>query len=328
MFAEAYRSRDLPLFAPQGDGVAVARQTVVIRAIETGEAFELIQCSRRLKGFRIQFDGSVGAVATGAAAGIFLGVLCVRRAVGAEEELGAAAGRSFNQSLAVRFALQYRQTIEMRAYPACQHGVAVVEQVLRREGGGDVGRSAHHKLCGILCGDVFEHHAQIRHIGQQRLHHAVDKHRLAVENIDMTFGDFAVHQQRHAAALHFLQCGISLADIGHARVRIGGRPGRIQLDRMHHSAGLCFAYLGGAGVVGQIKRHQRIEICAGRQCCQNAVAIFHRLYRAGDRGTQVGHDDGAGKLSCGIGQHRLHQCAVAQVQVPVVGAGDGELLHD
>ena len=64
-----------------------------------------------------------------------------------------------------------------------------------------------------------------------------------------------------------------------------------------------------------------------RQRFQDALAVSHGLRGGGDGRAQVGHDDGAGELSGGVGQHRSHQRVVAQVQMPIVGAGEGELLH-
>ena len=61
----------------------------------------------------------------------------------------------------------------------------------------------------------------------------------------------------------------------------------------------------------------------------NTAAVSQRLFGSRDRRTQVGHDDGAGELARGIGQHGTHQCVVAQMQMPVVGAGEFEfhVLH-
>ena len=57
------------------------------------------------------------------------------------------------------------------------------------------------------------------------------------------------------------------------------------------------------------------ERLAGRESARRRV-------HGGHRRLQVGHDDGTGKTARGIGQHGGQRRAVAQVQVPVVGAGD------
>jgi len=53
-----------------------------------------------------------------------------------------------------------------------------------------------------------------------------------------------------------------------------------------------------------------------------------RLLGGGDRRPEIGHHDGTRELPRGIRHDRLHQRAVAQMQMPVIGAGKGELLHD
>ncbi len=175
---------------------------------------------------------------------------------------------------------------------------------------------------------MLEHHAQSGQIFQQRLQHPFDEHCLAVEHVHCRVGDFAMHQQRHRAALHLLERGVGLAQVGDPRVGIGGRARRVQFHCMHDAAGFCVADLNGTGVVGQVQRHQRFEIRARGQCGQDARAVGTRLFGGGDRRPEVGHHDRARKLPRAVRQDRMHQRAVAQMQVPVVGAGQDELLHD
>ena len=92
MFAEFDAVRHLPAFLAQRDLAGVARQAVIIRTMKAGEAFQFVQCVQLFERFGIQFDRGVGGVDAGAAAGGFLGVLRVRRAVGAEKEFRVAAG--------------------------------------------------------------------------------------------------------------------------------------------------------------------------------------------------------------------------------------------
>jgi hypothetical protein len=61
------------------------------------------------------------------------------------------------------------------------------------------GRRRRHVLRRLARGDVLEHHLQRREVAPQRLHHAVDEHRLAVEQVDLGVGHLAVHQQQQAA---------------------------------------------------------------------------------------------------------------------------------
>ena len=75
-------------------------------------------------------------------------------------------------------------------------------------------------------------------------------------------------------------------------------------------------------VVGQVQRHQRLErACPAGSAARMRSAVVQRQRGGGHRRLQVGHDDGARELARGVRQHRAHRVAVAQVQVPVVGAG-------
>ena len=60
--------------------------------MEAGEGFELVERAQLIEHRGVHLDGGVRAEHTGAAAGGLLGVLWMRRAVGAEEEVAVAAG--------------------------------------------------------------------------------------------------------------------------------------------------------------------------------------------------------------------------------------------
>ena len=57
---------------------------------------------------------------------------------------------------------------------------------------------------------------------------------------------------------------------------------------------------------------------------QQALAVRRRIGHVHHRRPQVGHGDGAAEHARGVGQHALHRGAVAEVDVPVVGADEGE----
>jgi len=84
---------------------------------------------------------------------------------------------------------------------------------------------------------------------------------------------------------------------------------------------------GGRGVVGQIEGHQRLECRSSRYRVQNPRPIKRRLFGRRHRRSQVGHDDGAGELAGAVWHDRAQRRTVADVQMPVVGAGEGEGVH-
>ena len=78
-------------------------------------------------------------------------------------------------------------------------------------------------------------------------------------------------------------------------------------------------------VVGQIKRHQRIENQALRQGSENALAIRCGRRDGGHRWTQIGHDNGPSELARTMRKNSGKCFVITQMQVPVVGTGDGDL---
>ncbi len=59
---------------------------------------------------------------------------------------------------------------------------------------------------------------------------------------------------------------------------------------------------------------------------QDAVAVGGGIVAGDDGRHQVGHDDRAGEMARGFGQDGAQHRAVAQMQVPVVGAADRQGL--
>ena len=263
----------------------------------------------------------------GAAAGRFLGVLRVRRAVGAEEEARVVAGRRFEQRLAVVLALEHRQAVMMRPDAAFEHRIAIQQQVLRRDRRGDARARALHELRGRARRDVLEHDLQVRHAFDDAAQHAVDEGVLAVEHVDAALGDFAVHLQHEPVLGHRFERGPDLLDRGHAGVGVRRRARRVELGADDEAAGLRLADLVGRRAVGQVQRHLRLECQAGRDRCEDACPIRGERGRGRHRRLQVGHHQRAAELPCREGQHGRQLRAVAQVQVPVVGPAQRQRLR-
>ena len=211
------------------------------------------------------------------------------------EELLAATGGGVEQCFLVDIAFEDRQAIEMRANPANQHVVAVVQQMMGGDGCAHIGVSLTDELDGLAGGDVFEHHFECREAFHDPTQVFVDEQLFTVEDIDVAASDFTVNQQRHPDFGHGLQCGKDLVDAGDTRVRVGGRTGRIELGGVDETTGLGLANLLRLGTIGQVEHHQRFETAAGRARSENALAIGIGLRGVAHRWYQVGHDDGATK---------------------------------
>ena len=67
------------------------------------------------------------------------------------------------------------------------------------------GPASRDEIGGLGGGDMLEHDLQRGEIAHQRGEHALDEHRLAVEDVDLAVGHFAMDQQRHADPLHRLE---------------------------------------------------------------------------------------------------------------------------
>ena len=124
--------------------------------------------------------------------------------------------------------------------------------------------------------------------------------------------------------------GYDLFDSGHAGFGIRRRPGRVVLHRRQPRLGSGPVDFGGRQLVSEIKRHQRLKSAAGRRRGQNPAAILARRRHRRNRRLQIGHDDGAAETARGMGNRSRKRGAVPQVQMPVVGAGNAELvaIHD
>ena len=213
----------------------------------------------------------------------------------------------------------------MRANAPREDGVAVVQQVVCGDGRAQVGVASGHVLSGFFCGDVFHHNFQARKVTAQRDQMLLNEHGFAVKQVDVGRCDFAVHQQQHAFALHGFEDGVDFAQIGHARVAVGGGACWVQLAS-HHASGLGAGNLGRGQVVGQVQRHEWLKSHARWHGGQDALLVGQSLLGRGHGRLEVGHDDGAAELGGGVGHHHIQGGAIAHVQVPVIGAGEGEFL--
>jgi hypothetical protein len=215
----------------------------------------------------------------------------------------------------------------MRTDPARQHGVAVEQQVLRRERAGDGAAAGGHELDAGTGGDMLEHELESREARDDAQQVALDERLLAVEDVDRGVRHLAVQLQHHAQLFHAFEHAEGALEVGHARVRVGGGAGRVVLHAADEAAGPGAVDLRRRGVVGEVERHQRLEAAAGGQGRENAVAVSRCLSSRGHRRPQVGHHHGAAEAGGGEAQHGAHGVVIAQVQMPVVGSGDGQRAH-
>ena len=164
---------------------------------------------------------------------MLLEVRGVRGAIGAQKELRRAAGGRFNQSEAMDFALEHGQTVVVRTNATGEDRIAVVQQVMRGNGGGGETVSRARIVRRLTRGDVLHHDFEFREIAPQRDELGVDENGLAVEQVNIAGSHLAMHQQQQALSLHRFQRSVRLAEVRHARIAVGGGTGRVEFDGDH-----------------------------------------------------------------------------------------------
>ena len=210
----------------------------------------------------------------------------------------------------------------MRPDSAGENGVSIVQEVLRRDGRGDARPRAGDELGGTRRRDVLEHHLEPRESLDQRRQQLVDEHRLAIEYVDLRARRLAVHQEGESDALHALEHGVGLCDVGDAGLRMRGRSRRIKLHAVHDCARTARSISVGRGGVRQVQRHERLESASRGERLHDPGFIGRGLIDAHDRRPQVRHHDRAAEPLRREFRHGGKPGPVAQVHVPVIRAAN------
>ena len=316
--------RQLPTFASQSQCPLVAGQAIKVSPKMGGKALEFVQRLNTLKGLSIELHRRGRCIASRTATRVLFEVNGMRRAVRAQEKPRIRAGGRSQERQAVMFTLENWQTIIMGSDPSHKNCISVEQQMVGGECCRRVGGLALHKLHSVLGGDVFEHNVELRKMRSQGLHVPLNEHRLSVKEIHLGVGDLGVNQEQKTVALHGIEHWVNELDAGDAGVTVGGRPRWVEFAS-HHASGGGGLDLLRTGHIGQIKRHQWLKIKPPWKRSQDPRSVLHRQGRGGDRWLQIGHDHRSRKLACRVGQYRGERLAISQVQVPVIGPGEGEL---
>ena len=180
-------------------------------------------------------------------------------------------------------------------------GLRVVMEHITTKDGVDYARAG--VIDAILRGDVLHHHPQPRRGAAERIEHPVDEHRLAIEDVDIAIDHLAMHAERNAVLGHGLEHRADLVEIAHARGRVGGGAGGVELHRGDDALGLGLRDIRRVGLLGEVECHQRREGAALGDGGADAFAIVRRLRAGHNRRHEVGHDDGAAEMARGLGGH-------------------------
>ena len=214
----------------------IARQAIEIRAVTARRSLELSSAPAASKASAYSSMPACAEKMPAQPQARFLGAARVRRAVGAEEEARAAAGHGAQQRRAIGFRLEHRQAVVMRAHAAREQRVAVHQQVLRGDGGGDAGaaRLTRTRTAArvVMCSNTM------RRLGwrsRERRQHLIDEARLAIEHIHLGSVTSPCTCSTIDSSAMRSSTASSVAHVRDAGVRVGGGAGRIEFAAVDRS---------------------------------------------------------------------------------------------
>lgn len=324
--------RDTPGFLDECHGIRVARKTVEVSAMETGEGFELVECSDRSESLSVERERDRSRVAARAAASRFFRISRVRCRVGTEEEFRIAGGGGPKQRLAMFFALEDWETVVVRSDTSCKEIITVAEEMMRCDGRGDIRAGCLDKLDSWARGDVLEHDTEIGE-GFNDFVEGWEKSHFPIEDVDvslMILEGFSMNRQHKSVLFHGSEYRVELADIADPSCGIGRGVGWVELGRKDVFTCGGDDDVSNRGVVGQVDGHEWIEVPTpvllrrGFERLEDPAAIVECVAGLPDRRPEIGHDEGSPEDAGGSCKYGPHCISVTQMQVPVIGSGDGE----
>ena len=125
---------------------------------------------------------------------------------------------------------------------------------------GDPFSGCGNKLDRIGGRDMFEHDFQVREPIADGLEDSFYENTLTIENIYCWLRHLTVDKQRQTTVLHSFQGSVTFLYRGDALVRVGCRPRRVILDGVHVATVPGPDYFFRGCVVGQVQRHQWLEL--------------------------------------------------------------------
>ena len=312
--------------ALERNAAVVEREAVEARAMLAGKSLEMGERPVFVEGLDIAFE-RIGRIEDPcAAARGFLGVDRVRRAIGAEKEFGRPRGCGGADREAVMLAFGDGQTIGVRPDAADEHRIAVDMKMLRGDGCGDGRRRVGDELRRLCRGNMFKDDLERGQRLRQGREGSLDEHGLAIENIDLGVGDLAVDEQGHADRLHPLENRHDVRDIGDAVRASRGSMRGIELCCRKDTLVMAARQFVRVAPIGEIGDDERGEIELGGDRRTDSIPVGNALGDRRHRRREVRHHDRARELARGIGRDMRQHRAVAQMDVPVVGAADGEAV--
>ena len=297
-------------------------QAIVLRAVERGEGFELVELAFFLEDLDVALDCDGCCEDAGNAD---LGELA-RHGMGcrirAEKEARIARGRGFAQGETVYFRLDDRHHEHVGAQAAADPVGARQFHVIGRDARADLAARGAHVIDADLRRQMLVNDLETGELLRHRDEALLDEHGLAVEHVDAGRDFLAVDEKAHAELFHSSQDALDLLVVCDAGSGIRRGVGGVHFHRGEHAIAEAALDVVGIGVVGQVAGDQRLELRALRQRCEDALAVGLAIGGGAHGRQQVRHANGAAEDAGGVGERCTHHVVVAQVKVPVVGTLD------
>ncbi len=313
------------------DGIRISRETIEVSAEEAREPFQSIQRADRMERLRVERERDWSGKATSTAASRLLSGLRVWCRVGAEKELRIAGCSRQEERLAIRFSFEYRETVVMRLDSAPEDRVAILEEVVCRDGRGDSGPSLFNESNCLFGRDMLEHDFELRIAIDDPEERFFEEALLAIENIDFPVcvsEELAVDREYETAFCHSFEDWTELLDICHAMRRIGRCVGWIELGGEDAFRGGCHSDRGWRGIVGQVDRHEWLESRALpgslAQCLKDAVSVVDGLLYRCDWMSQIRHNECSSEDVGGMREDEEHGVSITEVEMEVIGTSESK----
>src|SRR6185312_4554956 len=126
---------------------------------------------------------------------------------------------------------------------------------------------------------------------RERCEHGVDEALFPIEYVDLGIGNFSMHLEDDVLLLHSGEDALYPMDVGHAGVRMGGCPCRVELEPHDAAARPGAVDLRWIGSIREVERHQGLECQSVGEGVQNSLPIGLRLLRRDHRWPEVRHDE-------------------------------------
>ena len=199
--------------------------------------------------------------------------------------------------------------------------ITIVQQVMTSNASLDVVWRLYHIIHSLLCANVFHGDFEVGKVCNEGFHYFFNKDGFAFEDVGV--GDFGMDTKHHALFRHFFEGRITLFDVCHTKVRVGGCSCRIVLAP-HNAFFSSFSDFLSACNIRKVEDHERLKVRKGawwHRCLD--VFLVLRSYRGSCDGRfEVGHHEASTESLCCMLQDSCGLGAVPTMMMKVVRQAD------